>query len=202
MEEETKEVEVVEEEQVEDTQVTEEEKFTKEEVDKLIQSSTDKRVSEALNTAKGKWEQEYQQKLEAEKSQAEKLAKMSESERMQLEFDKEKQTFEEERKQFLREKLELQTVKELSSLGLPTDFSGYVMADTADEIKENIHVFQSQWQSAIAKAVDEKLQGKTPNIANKSNSITVTKEEFDKMTYQEKMEIYSADRDAYNKLKN
>jgi Domain of unknown function (DUF4355) len=174
--------------------------YSEEEVQQLIQSETDRKVTKALDTAKSKWQEEYEAKLQHEKSEAEKLAKLSESERMQLEFDKQKQDFEEQRKQFMREKLELQTIKELSAIGLPTDFSKFVIADTADEIQSNIADFKQEWEAAIEKAVNEKLQGTTPKTATKQGA-AVTKEQFKKMNYQEKMAIYADDPELYEQLK-
>ena len=176
------------------------ETFTKEQVEKMLQAETDRKVSKALETAKAKWQEEFQTKLAEEKNQAEKLAKMSESERLQAEFDKQKQAFENERQQFLREKLELQTVKELSTLGLPTDFSTFVMADDAETIKTNISILKEQFEMAIEKAVEEKLKGHTPKTATKAGS-TVTKEQFKKMGYKEKMQIFNTDPELYNQLK-
>ena len=51
--------------------------YTEEELQKLIQSESDKRVTQAMKTAEQKWQREYEKKLEDEKSEAEKLAKMS-----------------------------------------------------------------------------------------------------------------------------
>lgn len=175
--------------------------YSEEEVNKMLQSETDKRVSQALKTAQEKWQKDFEAKLEAEKSEAEKLAKMTEQERLQAQFESEKKKFEDERKQFLREKLELQTVKELSNTGLPVEFSKFVMADDAETIKANIDAFKAQWEQAIEKAVNEKLQGTTPKTATKQGGLTVTREQFSKMSYKEKMAIYEADPELYDQLR-
>jgi hypothetical protein len=175
--------------------------YTEEEVQAMLQKETDRKTTKALETAKSKWEAEYQAKLETEKSEAEKLAKMSEAERFNAELAKQKESFESERAQFNREKLELQTVKELAAEGLPTRFSSYVLADTADAIKDNIKNFKSEWQAEIEKAVDERLQGRTPKTANKPNGDTVTHEQFSKMGYTERLSLYNTNPDLYEQLK-
>lgn len=175
--------------------------FTKDEVDKLLQSESDKRVSKALETAKSKWEQEYQKKLEVEKSEAEKLAKMSESERLQAEFEKQREAFEAERKEFQRERLEAQTVKELSQSGLPVQFATYLMADDADTIKINIDTFKSQWQQAIEEAVNERLKGSTPKSANVAGK-TMTKQEFAQLEYHQRAEFMKKNPDLVKRLLN
>ena len=174
--------------------------YTEEEVQAMLQKETDRKTTKALETARSKWEAEYQAKLEAEKSEAEKLAKMSEAERFESELSKQKEAFESERAQFNREKLELQTVKELSAEGLPTLFSSYVLADSAEQIKDNIKNFKSMWQAEIEKAVDERLQGRTPKTANKPNGDTITKDQFSKMGYSERLNLFNTDPDLYEQL--
>ena len=174
--------------------------YTEEEVQAMLQKETDRKTTKALETAKSKWEAEYQAKLEAEKSEAEKLAKMSEAERFESELSKQKEAFETERAQFNREKLELQTVKELSAEGLPTSFSSYVLADSAETIKDNIKNFKSMWQAEMEKAVNERLQGRTPKTANKPNGDTITKDQFNKMGYAERLNLFNTDPDLYEQL--
>jgi hypothetical protein len=169
-----------------------------EELQKMIDSSADKRVTQALRTAREKWEAEFTEKIQKERTEAEKLAKMTEAERLQVEFDKQKQAFEDERKSFLKEKLELQTVKTLQSEELPAEFSGFVMSDSAEQISENIKLFKEQWQKAIEKAVDERLKGSTPKGSN--TNTTIKAEEFAKMNYAERMAIYSQDPELYRRL--
>ena len=174
--------------------------YTEEEVQAMLQKETDRKTTKALETAKSKWEAEYQAKLETEKSEAEKLAKMSEAERFESELAKQKDAFESERAQFNREKLELQTVKELAAEGLPTEFSSYVLADSAETIKENIKTFKTKWQAGIEKAVDERLQGRTPKTANKPNGEVITKEQFSKMGYNERLNLFNSNPDLYEQL--
>ena len=174
--------------------------YTEEEVQAMLQKETDRKTTKALETAKSKWEAEYQAKLETEKSEAEKLAKMSEAERFEAELAKQKDAFESERAQFNREKLELQTVKELAAEGLPTEFSSYVLADSAETIKENIKTFKTKWQAEIEKAVDERLQGRTPKTANKPNGEIITKEQFSNMGYNERLNLFNSNPDLYQQL--
>jgi hypothetical protein len=171
---------------------------SRDELQKMIDSGADKRVSQALKTARDKWESELSEKIQRERSEAEELAKMTEAERLQREFDNQKQSFEEERKSFLREKLELQTVKSLQAEELPTEFSEFVLSDSAEKVSENIKRFKEQWQQAIEKAVDERLKGSTPKGSNTKTA--VKPEDFDNMNYQQRLEIWRQDRDLYERL--
>lgn len=165
--------------------------YTEEEHKAQLQSETDKRVSQALKTAQEKWETEFKEKLAAEKSEAEKFATMTAEERTKAELDAQKSEFEKERQSFLREKLELETIKELSAEGLPTDFSTYVMADTAEETSKNIKTFKVEFQKAIQAAVDEKLTGRTPKTSNVTGS-AMSRKEFGLLSPTERQELYEA----------
>ena len=136
--------------------------YSKEEVDKLLQSETDKRVTEALKTSRAKWESEYQEKLEKEKEEVERLSKLSAKEKEEeLRKQKEKELAEKETALRLRE-LQLDTIGVLSDEELPVGFADFLIKDDAETTKSNISKFKTEWQKAIAKAVDEKLKGNSP----------------------------------------
>jgi len=179
----------------ENTEITNEENaqevaktYTQEELDKLLQAETDRKVSKALETSKAKWQQEYEAKLQAEKSEAEKLAKMTESERYEAQLKAEREQFEKERTEFKKAQLEAQTIKELSNEGLPTEFASYLLADNAETIKSNIDSFKSKWIEAIEKAVDERLKGSTPQASNRVATV-ITKEQLGKLNYHERAKL-------------
>lgn len=176
--------------------------LSKEEFEKRLQSEADRRVNQALEKKKQQWEKEFREALERERSEAERLARMSEEERLRAEFEKERKKFEEERKQFYKEKLELQTVKELSSLGLPTEFSSFLLGVDAETTHENIKTFQEVWQKAIEQAVQERLKGPIPQAPKGAASQAITPEQFKNMGYKERMELYTKNPDLYNQLKN
>ena len=186
--------------EVETTEVeTEAKTFSQEEVDKLLQQESDRRVSKALETSKAKWEEEYKSKLETEKSEAERLATMTQEERFKAEIEQQRKEIEDERKQIVRERLEHQAIKELASSSLPVNFSNYVMADTADEVSTNIKSFQKEWSAALEKAVEERLAGSTPKSSNKQNG-TITKEQFSKMDYHARAKLMNDDPEMVKQL--
>src|SRR5699024_8911177 len=104
--------------------------YTQEELDKLLQAETDRKVSKALETSRAKWEQEYKEKLEAEKSEAERLGSMTAEERARAEFEKEKAEWLKEKTEFEKERLKLEATKILDAEGLPISFVDYVLTDS------------------------------------------------------------------------
>lgn len=171
--------------------------FTEEEVQKMLQVEADKRVTQALEKAKSKWQEEHQAKLEEEKSQAEKLAKMSESERYEAQLKEEREKFEQERKAFETEKMQNVTIKELSSRSLPVEFADYLVSDNADTVKANIDTFNKLWTDAISKAVDERLKGNTPKTSNSQTGKVMSKAEFHKLPMKERTRLYTENPEQY-----
>lgn len=178
--------------------------FTEEEVQKMIQAETDRKTTKALQTAKEKWEAEYQEKLETERSEAEKLASMSAEERAMAEFKAEKEAWEEQRAQFEKERMQLEATKMLSAEGLPVSFVEYVTGDTAEEVTENIETFKTEWKKALEDAVADKLKGRVPSgsALQSKDIVNMTKEEFGKLPYKERSRMLSVDPDIVSKLKD
>lgn len=191
-------------EEVETEEVEETKTYTDEELQKLLQSETDKRVSEAIKTREENWKKEFEQKLEAEMSEAERLASMSAEERAKAEFEKEKEEWLKEKSTFEKEKMKLEATKLLNSEGLPITFVDYVVGDTAEDVQENIKVFKDEWTKSLDEAVTERLKGRTPSgSALQSKDIAkMTKAEFGKLPYKERERMLKVDPDIVSKLKH
>ena len=139
--------------------------YTQDEVDKLLQSEADRRVTEALKTARAKWEKEFREKLEKEKKEAERLSKLSAEEReKELLKQKEEELAEKERAIRMKE-LHLDTIEVLAQEGLPVGFAEFLIKDDAETTNENIKKFKKEWQEALSKAVDERIKGKSPRLS-------------------------------------
>ena len=184
----------------EDTEPEEVKTFTEEEFNKRLQSETDRRVTEAIKKREEKLREEMTEKIEAEKKQAEELAKLSEKEKAEKLFQMEKEKFEAERKEFERARLELEASKILDERKLPVKFTKYVVAQDAETTLKNIDSFQSEWQEAIQREIDSRLKGKTPQKNGNAEVTGVTKEQFKKMGYTQRLELKNSNPELYNQL--
>ena len=162
--------------------------FTQEEVDKMIQ----KRLSRERK--------DIEAKIEAERQEAERLAKLSEAERQKAMFEKQVAEFEATKRAFEQEKLLNETSKQLASKNLPIEFAEMLKAQDAESTFENIKVFEAKFNEAVEKLVNERLRGNTPKARSEVSS-GMSKEAFDKLSYKEKVELFNADPELYNKLK-
>ena len=135
--------------------------FTQEELDKKLQSEADKRVQEALNTAKTKWEKEWTEKLTTAKTEAERLAKLSAEEKKAEEDKKRAEELAKKDRELTIRELQLQAVDELSKRKLPVSFSKLLLGENAEDTLEKITTFETAFREAVQAEVDVKLKGKT-----------------------------------------
>lgn len=174
--------------------------YTQDEVDALLQSNGDTRVSEALKTAKAKWEKDKQKELEKAKSEATELAKLTEEERLQKEFQEEREKFENDKKKFESERLEMLATKELAKAGLNPEFAKFLVADNEENSSANITAFKEMWGKSLESAVKEQLKGDTPPAIDESK----TKENpFSKKHFNltEQAKLFSENPELYKQLK-
>ena len=162
--------------------------FTQEEVDKMIQ----KRLARERK--------DIEAKIEAERAEAERLAKMSEAEKQQALFKKQVAEFEATKRAFEQEKLLNETSKQLASKNLPIEFAEMLKANDAESTFENIKIFEAKFNEAVERLVNERLKGNTPK-AKSDVSGGMTKETFNKMSYQERVALFNSDPELYDKLK-
>lgn len=163
--------EVVENTSVEETQeVAEQAKATFTELlkDPEYQRDFDKLVSKSLETAKGKWEEEYQAKV----SEAEKLAKMNAEQKLKYELDKSNK----ERDEY-KAKLEAgnlyRTASDIATdKGLPIGYLGLIdfSKESAETITSKIDSLVDLRNKDLEGYLNSKLQQPTPQEKHDSQS--------------------------------
>lgn len=169
--------------------------YTADEVTKLLQSESDKRVTEALKTQREKLVKEFEEK----RKEDERLAKLSKDDREREQLKKDRAAFEEEKAALERDRLELDVIKVLGDEGLDTSFSKFLMGKDADESLENIKAFKAAFEKAVEAGVKDKLGGRPPQTgATVSGANPFDKDNFN---LTEQSRLYREDRDKYNALK-
>lgn len=144
---------------------------TSEELQALIKSESDRKVS----SAQKKWAEKQKQELAEAQEEATKLAKMSATEREKAKFEKERAEFEAEKAKLAQERLRTQTSQELIDVGLSADLVDFVIASDAETVNDNINKFKTVFDNAVEKAVKERIATPTPkkstsNLNNKTQS--------------------------------
>ena len=171
-------------------QTNETKTFTQDEVLALIQKESDKRVTQALNTQKKKYEKEISlSKLDGdERAKAEKDARIAELEEQLALFNIE------------RNKSELKTV--LSSRGLSAEFADIIhITDDIEASQVNIDKLDKLFKAAVKAEVEKRLAGNAPK-GNGAAPVEVTTESAKKMTMAQLQELEKTNPELFNKLFN
>lgn len=142
---------------------------TQEELDKLLQSTADKRVTEALATAKQKAEQEKQAAIKAAEDEAKKLAGLSAEEQQKIKDDKYKADLEAREKALSQRELKIEAINVLSEKKLPVTFADLLLSSDAENTKKNIDTFETAYRQAVQDGVTERLKSPTPKGGGKGN---------------------------------
>lgn len=162
--------------------------FTQEELNKIVAERIAKERKK-LDAERLK-QQEMQEKLIEEES--EKLAKMTEAEKIKAKAEKERRKFEEkvaryeaEMKAFEQEKIKNQTMKLLGEKGLPVELCQFIQSNAADEIMENVEVFEKCWSEAIEKSVNARLRNNNELKTSTTTKATYTVDQLRNMSAEE-----------------
>lgn len=164
--------------------------YTQEEVLALIQSESDKRVTQALKTERKKFEKQLSlSKLDGdEREKAEKDNRIAELEQLVADMNKE------------RNKSELKTV--LSTRGLSAEFADILaITDDIEASQANIDKLDKLFKAAVKAEVEKRLAGNAPK-GNGGNSAEITKEDAKKMTMAQLTALENTNPELFKKLFN
>ena len=162
--------------------------YTQEEVLKLIQAESDKRVSAALKSAEKKWQKKMSlSQLDDEaREKAEKDDKIAELEQQLAQFQIEKN------------KSELKSV--LGSRGLSAEFADILsISDDLEESQANIDKLDKLFKAAVKAEVEKRLAGNSPKGSG-GQSQPMTKEDFLKLPMYEMQRLMDSNREFYTNL--
>ena len=172
------------------TQTEEPKTYTQEEVLALLQSETDKRVSQALKTQQKKYEKQLS------------LSKLDGDERAKAEKDNRIAELEEQLKEFTieRNKSELKSV--LSTRGLSAEFADILnIGDDIEAAQANIDKLDKLFKAAVKAEVEKRLAGNTPK-GNGAGTAEITKETAKKMSMAELDKLARENPELFAKLFN
>ena len=164
--------------------------YTQDEVLALLQSETDKRVSQALKTQQKKFDKQLS------------LSKLDGSEREKAEKDNRIAELEEQLAQFHIERNRSELKSVLSSRGLSAEFADIInISDDIEASQVNIDKLDKLFKAAVKAEVEKRLAGNTPK-GNATSSTEITKESAKKMSLAELQALEKSNPELFNKLFN
>ena len=175
------------------TEATEKTTYTKEEVEKLLQSEADRRVTEALK----KQERKNAEKLR----ESEKLARMNESEKYEYQLEQREKAIAEKERQLALAENKNEASKILAEKGLSLSLVDFVVAEDAEEMNDRIKLLDKAFKMSVKAEVEKRLNSTTPKKALEDDS-TLTRESFAKMSIKEQQELYNSNPELYKTLTN
>lgn len=165
--------------------------YTQDEVLKLLQSETDKRVSQALKTQQKKYEKQLS------------LSKLDGSEREKAEKDNRIAELEEQLAAFQIERNRSELKSVLSSRGLSAEFADIIaINDDIETSQANIDRLDKLFKAAVKAEVEKRLAGTTPKGNGSTAAPEITKESIKKMTVVELNKLAAEQPELFNKLFN
>lgn len=171
------------------TENTEAKTYTQDEVTKLLQSETDKRVTQALETQKKKYEKQLS------------LSKLDDNAREKAEREAEIQELREQLAAFQVEKNKSELKSVLASRGLSAEFADILLInDDIEASQANIETLDKLFKAAVRTEVEKRLAGNTPK--GNGGAKQYTKENIKNMSLSELQQLKKTNPEAYSQLYN
>ena len=171
------------------TENTEAKTYTQDEVMKLLQSETDKRVTQALETQKKKYEKQLT------------LSKLDDNAREKAEREAEIQELREQLAAFQVEKNKSELKSVLASRGLSAEFADILLInDDIEASQANIETLDKLFKAAVRTEVEKRLAGNTPK--GNGGAKQYTKENIKNMSLSELQQLKKTNPEAYSQLYN
>ena len=172
---------------------TETKTYTQEEVDKMLQSEVDRRITSALK--------KQAKSNEAKIKEAQKLAQMNESEKFQYELEQREKAIEEKEKALALAENKNEASKILADKGLSLSLVDFVIAEDAETMNSNIRLLEKAFKDSVKREVEKRLGSSAPK-KNLPPDETITKEQAKKMGIRERQQLLMNNPELYNQLFN
>jgi hypothetical protein len=166
--------------------------YTQEEVEKMIQTESDRKVTLALQRK----EKELSKKL----TEAEKLAKMSEEDRFRYQLEQKEAELQAKEREFLLRDNKMASMKVLAEKGLPVELVDFVVDEDAETMNSKITKLEKYIKDSVSAQVKAKVGGNTPKQGNPADMNQLSVADFRKLSYMEKLEMKRTNPELYNKL--
>lgn len=127
-----------------------------------LDSYTDKKIAKALETARSKWNDELESKLQEKEDEAKRLASMSAEDRAEAKLKAREDDLNKREHELQMEKYRIEAQKQLSKYKLPADFVEFVLTDDADTTLGRIKQLASHIDNLHKKWADELSNTNSP----------------------------------------
>lgn len=125
---------------------------------RAYQSAFDRKVHQALQTARANWEREQAAALESARSEEREALRAE----VQASLDQRRRELEAREGEFARRVRQVEVAEGLTRRGLPAAFAPWLTGETEEECGQRVAEFDAAFRSAISAAVTERMAGSPP----------------------------------------
>jgi len=143
-----------------------------------FQSEFDRRVSRALETARGKWAQETERKIERACAEAERLARMSGEERMAHDFAQREAELKDREARIARRELRAEAARMLSERSLPMELMEALNYESAEQVNLSMDAAEKAFRQAVQTGIEERMRSSVPSISRSGRSGDMSDDEY------------------------
>lgn len=171
--------------------------MTKEEYAAALQAESDKRVTQALKTARAKWEAEVDTKINSHLKDYEKKAQMTPEQLAQMEIDDKLRALEEKEKEYMIKTREVEIAQKLQEKNLSSVLTKFVYSDKMEEVEQNITTLEQLVLGMVNEQIEQRISSNKPKAVSAAD---LNKEKFQKMNLAERNEIYQQNPELFKEL--
>ena len=146
--------------------------------DREFQSEFDRRISRALETARSKWAQETERRIERARAEAEALARMSGEERMAHDFARREAELNEREGAIARRELRAEAAKMIAERSLPPELAEALNYESAERVAESLDAAERAFRSAVQSGVERRMSGQVPAAARSARGGELSDAEY------------------------
>lgn len=143
-----------------------------------FQSEFDRRVSRALETARGKWAQETKQKIERAREEAERLARMSGEERMAHDFAQREAELSQREMNIVRRELRADAARMLSERALPMELMEALNYESREQVNLSMDAAEKAFRQAVQQGIEERMRSQPPIVSRSGRSGDLSDDEY------------------------
>lgn len=123
------------------------------------QKELDRRITKALDTARGKWEKEAADR----ETEAAKLAKMTAEQKAEHERQKREEALTKREAELNRRELRATAAQTLAEKGLPAGLLECLSYQDAESCQKSIDAMDAAFRASVQQGVEERMKGRTPS---------------------------------------
>lgn len=146
--------------------------------EKEFRSELDRRISRALETARGKWAQDTERRIQKAREEGERIARMNDEERMEHDFAQREADLNAREMQIYLRELRAGAVQQLLQRGLPEELSGAINYASEESVQESMNAVENAFRSAVQAGIEQRLRGGMPCRARGANDAEVSDADY------------------------